>query len=48
MLEEDEAEAEKIAETELRDEEKEENVKAIKDKLNAESEDAAVTMVKQT
>lgn len=46
MLEEDEAEADKIAEKEVREEEKEENEQAIKDKLTAEGEDAAVTLVK--
>jgi hypothetical protein len=48
MLEDDEKEADKIAETEMREEEKVENEKAMKEKLSSESEDAAVTLVKQT
>jgi len=48
MLEEDEKEAEKVADAEIREEEKLENEKVMKDKLEAETEDAAITLVKQT
>jgi hypothetical protein len=46
MLEEDEKEAEKVADAEIREEEKLENEKVMKDKLEAETEDAAITLVK--
>ena len=46
MLEEDEKEAEKVADAEIREEEKLENEKVMKDKLEAETENAAITLVK--
>ena len=47
MLEEDEKEAEKIAEAEVRDQEEAENQKIMKKTLDNDVEDASVTLVKQ-
>lgn len=47
MLEEDEKEAEKIAEAEVRDHEEVENQKIMKKTLDNDVEDASVTLVKQ-